>query len=128
MLPRPDDRLKKLGAGKGTPKILGLVDIKIPDKEVHLMQPNETPPTGGGTCSCHSVCNCVPVSSCSCNLVCACDAVCSTNTCTCNPFTGCSTHTCTCQPECTTCSCQSTGCSCQTTICTCIPVTYHYPN
>jgi len=115
MAERPNDRLKKNGNANGKPKILSSVDIKIPDKEVHIMQPGEQAPEGGGTCSCHSVCTCVPVSECSCDSVCTCDAVCSTNTCTCHPFTGCPTHTCSCQPvcschgHCSTCSTCSTG-------------------
>lgn len=118
---RPNDRLKKNGKSNGDPKILNSIDIKIPDKEVHIMQPEEQPPAGGGTCSCHSVCTCVPVSECSCDSVCSCDAVCSTNTCTCNPYSGCPPHSCPCQPvcacvgDCTTCTTCSTG-------------TYWYPN
>lgn len=113
----PNDRLQKNGKSNGNPKILQTADIKIPDKEVHLMHPDEQPPTGG-TCSCHSVCTCVPVSSCSCNLVCTCDSVCSTNTCTCHPFTGCPTHSCTCQPV----------CSCVGYCSTCTTGHYWYPN
>ena len=109
MQEKPNDRLKRKGKSTGDPKILNSADLKIPDKEVHLMLPDETAPSGGGTCSCHSVCTCVPVTSCSCNVVCTCDSVCSTNTCACNPFTGCTAHACNCQPVCSTCSTCSTG-------------------
>lgn len=139
MIPRPNDRIKKSGTANGDPRILNSVDIKIPDKEIHLMKQDEQAPTGGGTCSCHSVCSCVPVSGCNCNMVCTCDAVCNTNTCACHPFTGCPTHSCNCQPVCSTCTTCSTTCTtCSTTCttcsitcletCTCIPVVYYYPN
>jgi hypothetical protein len=123
MQTKPNDRLKKNGSSNGNPKIINSINLKIPDKEVHIMQSDEKAPTSG-TCSCHSVCSCVPVSQCNCNNVCTCDAVCSTNTCPCNPFTGCPGHSCSCQPVCTTCS----TCSTCTTGCSCIPVTYYYPN
>ncbi len=32
-------------------------------------------PDGTSTCTCNSVCTCVPVNTCSCNTVCSCDAV-----------------------------------------------------
>ena len=120
----PNDRIKKTKNTYGNPKILNSLDIKIPDKEMHLMHPDEEAPAGGGTCSCHSVCSCVPVSECDCHMVCTCDAVCNSNDCTCNPFTGCQPHNCNCQPDC---ACTGT-CSCTGTICTCVPVTYYYPN
>ena len=55
MQDQPNDRLKKNGQSNGNPKIINSVDIKIPDKEVHIMQPGEKAPDGGGSCSCHSV-------------------------------------------------------------------------
>lgn len=130
----PNDRLKKRATNNGRPKIGNTVEIKIPDKEIYLMRPDEKPPEGGGTCSCHSVCACVPVSTCTCDLVCTCDSVCSTNTCACNPFDSnlCPVHDCTCQPVC---SCEGHGgcpgygcpavCTCHP-VCTCNP--YIYPN
>ena len=127
----PNDRLKRNGTVVGAPKISRTVDIKIPDKEVHIMHPEEKPPSGGGTCSCHpvctcvpvtactcdtvSVCTCVPVRTCSCDLVCTCDSVCSTNRCACHPFVGCPAHICSCVPvcscdgHCSTCSTCTTG-------------------
>ncbi len=111
---KPDDRLKKTGRAGDSPEILASADIKIPDKEIHLMQPDEDA-LYKGTCSCHSVCTCVPVTSCQCDEVCSCDSVCATNTCTCHPYSGCASHDCTCQPVCTchghcsTCSTCSTG-------------------
>lgn len=98
---RPNDRLDKRSTGKDNPKILNTLDLKIPDKEVHLMHPDEKAPTGSGTCSCNSVCTCVPVSGCNCNMVCTCDSVCATNLCACNPYSGCTPHTCSCVPVCT---------------------------
>ena len=55
MKKKPNDRLIKTGNTKDHPIILASADIKIPDKEVHLMNPDEKPPEGDGTCSCHSV-------------------------------------------------------------------------
>ncbi len=98
---KPNDRLKKIERAGDSPEILASANIKIPDKEMHLMQPDEESPSVGGTCACNSVCTCVPVSSCQCDEVCTCDSVCSTNSCTCHPYSGCSTHSCTCQPVCT---------------------------
>jgi hypothetical protein len=116
----PDDRPKS-GSAKSaqTPSVNKSVNLKIPDKEMYIMNVNEKAPTGNGTCSCNSVCTCVPVESCTCNMVCTCDSVCSTNTCACNPFAGCTGHACTCVPVCSTCTTCTTGCSC-------IPVTYYY--
>lgn len=111
MSDRPNDRITKNGTSGSQPKILSTVDIKIPDKEVHLMNQDEQAPSGG-TCSCHSVCTCMQVNNCMCDTVCTCDAVCSTNTCSCHPFTGCSQHVCTCVPVCSChghCSTCSTG-------------------
>ena len=116
----PNDRIKSAGKKSGTPKIFQAINIKIPDKEVHLMQPSESAPEGGGTCSCHSVCSCVPVSDCNCDMVCTCDAVCNSNNCTCNKYYGCTGHMCACQPEC------SHGGGCSTVICTCVPVIYRH--
>jgi hypothetical protein len=66
----PYDRLVKSDTTDiANPQIPKSVDIKIPDKEVHIMQHDEKPPDGGGTCSCHSVCTCVPVNTCTCNMV-----------------------------------------------------------
>ncbi len=111
MAQKPNDRLKKNGKSDGKPKIINSVDIKIPDKEVYIMQPDEKAPSGNGTCSCHSVCTCVPVKNCNCDMVCTCDAVCSTNNCSCHPFEGCPSHVCSCNPVCScvpTCGCTST--------------------
>jgi hypothetical protein len=113
----PNDRIRSLGSKSNLePEIQDTIRLKIPDKEVHIMQASEQAPggDGGGTCSCHSVCTCVPVSSCTCNMVCTCDTVCSTDLCSCNPYYGCSPHTCSCVPvcqcdsDCTTCSTCST--------------------
>jgi hypothetical protein len=117
MADKPNDRLKPNGSSSisGTPRISRTVEIKIPDKEVHLKSPDEEG-AADGTCSCHSVCTCVPVAACNCHAVCVCDSVCSTNACSCHPFedTVCQ-HICTCQPVCSTCT---TGCS----------TGYWYPN
>lgn len=116
----PKDRIIKTGEIKlNNPEIGDTIKLKIPDKEVHIMQPGEKPPEGGGgtdggTCSCHSVCTCVPVSSCTCNMVCTCDTVCSTDLCACHPYTGCPTHAddCTCYSV-SACTCVGdTGSSC----------------
>ncbi|QTA82825.1 Uncharacterized protein dnl_52100 [Desulfonema limicola] len=112
---KPKDRIKRTGTSQQEPKILASAEIKIPDKEIQIMSPDEAAP-GEGTCSCHSVCSCVPVSSCSCHMVCTCDSVCSTNACSCNPVSGCDTYTCTCQPVC---SCVGHSC--------CVGV-YFYPS
>jgi hypothetical protein len=114
---RPNDRIIAMGKEMGTdPQINKSVTLKIPDKEVYIMQPGEKPPPGGGgstggTCSCNSVCTCVPVSSCNCNMVCTCDTVCSTNLCACNPYSQCATNVCTCVPVC---SCDSHCSTCST--------------
>jgi len=106
----PDDRPKSDSTKTGQkPSVNKSVNLKIPDKEVYIMNTTEKPPTGSGTCSCNSVCTCVPVQSCTCNMVCTCDSVCSTNLCSCNPFAGCTGHSCTCVPVCSTCSTCSTG-------------------
>jgi hypothetical protein len=96
----PDDRLKPdLNTSDQTPVVNKSVNLKIPDKEMHIVNVEEKAATGTyETCSCNSVCTCVPVASCTCNMVCTCDSVCSTNLCACNPFTGCPTHTCSCAP------------------------------
>ncbi len=108
----PFDRLVKSDTTDiANPQIPKSVDIKIPDKEVHIMQHDEKPPDGGGTCSCHSVCTCVPVNTCSCNMVCTCDTVCATDLCACHPFSGCSIYDCSCVPVCT-CDSHCTTCSC----------------
>ena len=112
----PFDRLVKSDTTDiANPQIPKSVDIKIPDKEVHIMQHDEKPPDGGGTCSCHSVCTCVPVNTCSCNMVCTCDTVCATDLCACHPFSGCSIYDCSCVPVCT---CDS-DCTTCTTCSTC---------
>jgi hypothetical protein len=111
----PNDRIIKKGEiSLDNPEIRDTVRLKIPDKEVHIMQPGEQPPDGGGgsdggTCSCHSVCTCVPVSTCTCDMVCTCDTVCSTDLCACHPYSGCQ-HECTCVPVCS-CDSHSTSCS-----------------
>lgn len=110
----PDDRIKKTNAEQSKPEIKKAVEIKVPGREVHIMQPDETNPGDKGTCSCHSVCTCVPVTECSCHVVCTCDSVCATNTCTCHPHSG--GGTCGCQPVCT---CHGHSC--------CVGV-YWYPN
>ena len=43
-----------------------------PPMEEELIEP---PGASAGTCSCNTVCSCVPVQSCSCNSVCTCDTV-----------------------------------------------------
>ena len=127
---KPNDRLNATGKSAGTdPQVNKSVTMKIPDKEPQIMQPGEKAPPwdgnkNGGSCSCNSVCTCVPVSSCNCNMVCTCDTVCSTNLCACNPYDGCSPHVCTCVPV-TACTCD-TECTCVGT-CGCIGV-YWYPN
>ncbi|MCX6227533.1 MAG: hypothetical protein NTV01_22820 [Bacteroidia bacterium] len=99
----PDDRLKPDGKKSAQSATVNKsVNLKIPDKELHIMNVDEKAPDGSGTCSCNSVCTCVPVDSCSCNMVCTCDSVCSTNLCACNPFDDCN-HTCSCVATCSTC-------------------------
>lgn len=119
MLQGPDDRPKKRGKRNGAPKIERTANLRVPDKEMHIMRPDEGPPEGGGTCACHSVCTCVPVTSCPCDVVCACDTVCATNTCACDAFHN---PLCACDPQCT-CEGVCSGHS----ICTCVPVTYSFP-
>jgi hypothetical protein len=89
---KPNDRLVVndtiRNANINNPRILKSAELKIPDKEISVLQNDENKP-GSGTCACNSVCSCVPVTSCSCDTVCTCDSVCSANTCTCNPFAGC---------------------------------------
>ncbi len=118
MSDKPNDRIQKGSPAGDQPKILSTVELKIPDKEMHLMNPDEKAP-GGGTCSCYPVCSCVPVTSCTCDTVCTCDAVCSTDTCSCHPFSGCSQHVCTCVPVCT---CHGVCSTC------CVGAGYWYPN
>ena len=110
----PDDRLKKAGQDTTNPQIHKVAGIKIPDKEVQIMTGDEEKPediSGGQTCSCHSVCTCVPVTSCTCHQVCTCDSVCSGNDCTCHPFEACSTHVCSPHSGCSTHCCVGHGCS-----------------
>jgi len=139
---KPNDRLKKNGETNGTPRILAAAEIKIPDKEVHIIQETEKAPSTG-TCSCNSVCTCVPVMTCTCDLVCTCDSVCVTNPYPSSHY-GCSPHTCNCEPVCScdeyTCGCVGYTCSCVGNICTCQSVcscvrdcicntvSYWYPN
>jgi hypothetical protein len=117
---RPHDRIVASGKKTGThPQITNSVNLKIPDKEVYVMQPGEQPPPGGGgstggPCACNSVCTCVPVSSCNCNMVCTCDTVCSTNLCACNPYSQCATNVCNCVPVCSCVSYCSTCSTCST--------------
>jgi hypothetical protein len=99
-------------AGNQNPQILKSAELKIPDKEISIMQKEET--ASSGTCSCNSVCSCVPVETCSCDAVCTCDSVCSANTCTCNPFAGCPEHSCNCQPHST-----GGGGGCYAVVCSC---------
>jgi len=114
---KPNDRLKKNGKTGDMPKILASAEIKIPDKEVHIMQPDEKAPEGGGICACHSVCTCVPVATCACDMVCSCDSVCSTNISPCYTVYGCPEHICNCQPV----------CRCYIN-CLCLIIDYWYPN
>lgn len=110
----PDDRPKKGGKRAGTPRVLRSARIRVPDKEMFLMRPDDGPPPEG-TCSCHSVCACVPVSTCPCDTVCSCDAVCAANTCACDAFDN---PLCTCDPQC---ACQNVcGGHCS--------LVYWYPN
>ena len=128
---KPNDRLKILSNTQEDPLLSDSLDIKIPDKEMHIMHSDEGPVNEGcetetvGSCSCHSVCTCVPVSSCSCDMVCTCDQVCATDNCSCHPFSGCPTHTCSCNPVCT---CDNV-CTCQDycTTCACLTIHYWYP-
>lgn len=126
MAKKPNDRLKKTGKDTGKPQILKVSGIKIPDKEIQVMTGDEKPPkevSGGQTCSCHSVCTCVPVTECSCHQVCTCDSVCSGNDCTCHPFEACSSHSCSPHSGCAgNCCVGNTSCS------SCSSCAYWYPN
>jgi len=66
------DPQAKAGRSGATFTLAKLRAFQKPPMEEELVEP---PGASGGTCSCNTVCACVPVQSCSCNSVCTCDTV-----------------------------------------------------
>ncbi len=73
---RPDYRLKSITEqiGGTTVSVAEDLALLVPNAEVHLATPHlKADPKV--TCTCNSVCTCVPVGGCACNAVCRCDTV-----------------------------------------------------
>ncbi len=84
--PAPNDRLRETGeaAAAGDSSALagsalgGFVLLKLDSYQKPPLAEDLSAPSGdafGGSCTCNSVCTCVPVQTCACDAVCTCDAV-----------------------------------------------------
>jgi hypothetical protein len=78
----PDDRIRKVdgaaGRDDGLVPLSGFVLAKVAGYQKPPLAEDLSDPGGGtygGTCTCNSVCTCVPVQTCACHAVCTCDTV-----------------------------------------------------